>query len=37
MEMAYVFWITVIIAAIFGGLQFARNRSARKRETGQRH
>lgn len=32
MEMAYVFWATLAIALIVGGLQFKRNRAARRRE-----
>jgi hypothetical protein len=34
MDMAYVLWVTVVIALILGGMQFMRNRAARKHEKG---
>lgn len=37
MEIEYVFWATVVFALVLGGLQFARNRAAQKRETEEKH
>jgi hypothetical protein len=32
MGIEVVFWATVVLALVFGGVQFARNRAIRKKE-----